>query len=252
MKGVIDVLELQGQREKHRKLINYTKHEGSYIGVRFIMECGMKLNFGPTTITTAAHIFHAFFKETDIKLYDMYLIGATCLVMASKIKNSEVKLRDVINVAHSTLFRGSSPLELTDKYWAMRDAIFQAELLIMRMIKFQFSIPDPFKYLLQYYKTMKAWLSPRDWKDAPLIQNALAFLTDFYHDRTVINYKPEHLAIASLFLTLQCHGVSVPNTGEDDGVAWFSVFDPELTRDKVWEIAERMMDCYDEEPKENS
>lgn len=61
------------------------------------------------------------------------------------MKNAEVKLRDVINVSHGTLFRDSSPLELTDKYWAMRDAIFQAELLIMRMIKFQFSIPDPFK-----------------------------------------------------------------------------------------------------------
>lgn len=41
MKGVIDVLELQGQREKHRKLINYPQHEGSYMGVRFIMECGL-------------------------------------------------------------------------------------------------------------------------------------------------------------------------------------------------------------------
>ena len=78
----------------------------------------------------------------------LQLIGSTGLVMASKIKNAEVKLRGVINVAHSTLFRNSSPLELTDKYWAMRDAIFQAELLIMRMIKFQFSIPDPFKVII--------------------------------------------------------------------------------------------------------
>ena len=104
-----------------------------------------------------------------------------------------------------------------------------------------------FQYLLQYYKTLKAWLNPQDWKEIPLIQNAMAFLTvsancsylcfmssififnfyftlqDFHHDRAVIKYKPEHLAIASLFLTLQCHGVTVPNTGEDDGVAWFSV-----------------------------
>lgn len=65
--------------------------------------------------------------------------------MASKIQDDIVKLRDVINVSHNTLFRASSPLELSDKYWAMRDAIVQAELLIMRMIKFQFSIVDPFK-----------------------------------------------------------------------------------------------------------
>lgn len=38
-----------------------------------MFDLGMKLNFRPTTITTAAHIFHAFFEETDIKLYDMYV-----------------------------------------------------------------------------------------------------------------------------------------------------------------------------------
>lgn len=40
MKDVIDVLELQGQREKHRKVIDYRTQEGNYMGVRYIFECG--------------------------------------------------------------------------------------------------------------------------------------------------------------------------------------------------------------------
>lgn len=44
MKDVIDVLELQGQREKHRKFIDYRHHDGSYMGVRFIFECGSFLS----------------------------------------------------------------------------------------------------------------------------------------------------------------------------------------------------------------
>lgn len=40
MKDVIDVLELQGQREKHRKLIDYRTQEGNYMGIRYIFECG--------------------------------------------------------------------------------------------------------------------------------------------------------------------------------------------------------------------
>lgn len=67
--------------------------------------------------------------------------------MASKIQDDSIKLRDVINVSHGTLFRGSSPLELGDRYWSMRDAIIQAELLIMRMIKFQFATVDPQKVM---------------------------------------------------------------------------------------------------------
>lgn len=251
MKDVIDVLELQGQRENPpRKLIDYKHFDGSYVGVIFIFECGIKLGCQPQTNTTAAYIFHKFFKEADIKNYDVFLIGSTCLYLASKIKDDPLKVRDVINVSYNTLYRTSSPLELSDHYWAMRDAILQAELLIMRMIQFQLSFPDPYKYLLQYYRTLKGWLHPQDWKEVPLIQNAMSFLTDFHHCPAVVDYKAELLAIASLFLALQCYGISVPNTNDDDGVNWFTVFDPDLTRDKLWEITEHMMDSYDNETNE--
>lgn len=50
-----------------------------------------------------------------------------------------------MNVSYSTLHRGSQPLELGDQYWSMRDAIVQAELLIMRMLKFQVTPIHPHK-----------------------------------------------------------------------------------------------------------
>ncbi len=45
MKDVIDVLELQGQREKHRKVIDYRHHTGGFVGVRFMFECGLYFIF---------------------------------------------------------------------------------------------------------------------------------------------------------------------------------------------------------------
>lgn len=60
-----------------------------------------------------------------------------------------------MNVSYSTLHRGSQPLELGDQYWSMRDAIVQAELLIMRMLKFQVTPIHPHKvninHTLIYY-----------------------------------------------------------------------------------------------------
>lgn len=41
--------------------------------------------------------------------------------------------------------RNSSPLELGDEYWAMRDAIVQAELLITRMLNFDLTVVHPHK-----------------------------------------------------------------------------------------------------------
>lgn len=73
------------------------------------------------------------------------LIAASSLYLAGKIKDDPVKIRDVINVAHITLNRGASPLELGDEYWSMRDAIVQAELLIARTLKFDLNIEHPHK-----------------------------------------------------------------------------------------------------------
>lgn len=50
-----------------------------------------------------------------------------------------------MNVSYNTLHRGSQPLDLGDQYWSMRDAIVQAELLIMRMLKFQVTPVHPHK-----------------------------------------------------------------------------------------------------------
>lgn len=52
-----------------------------------------------------------------------------------------------MNVAENTLHRGSQPLELGDQYWSIRDAIVQAELLIMRMLKFQVISTHPHKVI---------------------------------------------------------------------------------------------------------
>lgn len=87
-----------------------------------------------------------------------------------------MKIRDVINVAHSTLNRGSNPLDLGDEYWAMRDGIVQAELLITRMLKFDFSVVHPHKYMLHYMKSLQDWFGPVVWNSLPIAKTSAAFL----------------------------------------------------------------------------
>lgn len=83
------------------------------------------------------------------------VVASTCVYLAGKVKDEALKVRDVMNVANNTLHRGSQPLELGDQYWSMRDAIVQAELLIMRMLKFQV-IPDHPHKVNYYYYSFKA------------------------------------------------------------------------------------------------
>lgn len=254
MKDVIDVLQLQVQREKNRARhppVDYKGQDNSFYGARFIFECGAKLNAHPLTTATAAVLYHKFFKETDSSGYDRFLIASTALYLAGKVKDEPLKVRDVINVSRNTLHRGSSPLDLNEEYWHMRDAIVQAELLVLRMLKFEVTVTHPHKYLLHYLKSLQGWILPDDWKKVPIVEVSYSFLQDLHHDPCILDYNPQHIAIACISLTLQIYGVQVLFTDEEDGTTWHSVFVDDLSKDRLWEIMEKIMDVYKSEPELN-
>lgn len=252
MKNVVDVMSMQHHRgdiqtntSKATPTDYRKKSHNKGLAPRFLFECSIKLCMKPLTTATAAIIFHRFFKEVDNTNYDEFLIASASLYLAGKIKDDPVKIRDVINVAHNTLNRGSSPLELGDEYWSMRDAIVQAELLITRMLKFELNTVHPHKFMLYYMKSLQDWLDTNVWNSFPIAKSAAAFLQDFHHSSIILNYKPEHVAICCLSLALQTYGVQVPSTDEnDDTSTWYHVFVQDLSKEKHWEIIEHIMQVY--------
>lgn len=101
----------------------------------------------------------------------------------------------------------------------------------------------------------------------------MALLQDFHHSSAILDYPPNLIAIACINLSLQIYGVVVPLMDECDQQPWFNVsqqyfytnlylciivslmilllqvFSKDLTRDKLWEIMEKVMAAYDEEPE---
>ncbi|XP_066154073.1 cyclin-Q [Euwallacea fornicatus] len=249
MKDVIDVMELQREKTRRATSVDYRQLEflGGFTPAMFIFECGKKLNAQPLTLATAAVTMHRFFKEVDHSSYCCYLIGASSLYLAGKEKDDPLKIRDIINVAHNTLHRGSSPLEISDEYWSMRDAIVQAEFLIQRILKFEERIVHPHKYMLHYLKSMEGWLGKETWETVPVAKLAAAFLQDFHLDSAVLDYPPQHIAVACISLALQCYGVQLPLMEDLDDEAWYSVFVKDLQKDKHWEIMEKIMEVFNKE-----
>ncbi|CAH0551064.1 unnamed protein product [Brassicogethes aeneus] len=251
MKDVIDVMELQNTKQRRNPLLDYKKLDFNkgFTPARFIFECGIKLHGQPLTLATASILMHRFFKEVDPSQYDPFLIAASSLYLAGKVKDDPLKIRDIINVAHNTLHRGSSPLEIGEEYWNMRDAIVQAELLIMRVLKFEVSISHPHKYMLHYLKSLEGWLEKEQWYNLPIAKVSAAFLQDFHHDPSILEYTPQHIAICCISLALQFYGVQLPLIEDGDDESWFTVFVKDLQKDQHWEIMEKIMDVYNVEPE---
>ena len=53
--------------------IHYARSDERYVGARFIMECGRKLNVEAITTATAIHLFHNFFQGISQIDYDQYV-----------------------------------------------------------------------------------------------------------------------------------------------------------------------------------
>lgn len=231
-----------------KKPVDYRKKNLKGMPERFLFECAIKLSMQPLTSAMAAVLFHRFYRETDESEYDPYMIASSCLYLAGKIKDHPVKIRDVINVAYSTINRGSQPLELGDEYWSMRDTIVQAELFITRILKFEMATVHPHKYMLHYMKSLQDWFGVKQWNSLPVAKTAASFLQDFHHSAKILDHKPDHVAVSCLALAFQSYGVQVPLTDDvDETTAWYNIFCTDLTREKHWEIMEDIVEVYNTE-----
>ena len=135
-----------------------------------------------------------------------------------------LKLRDVINVTQTTLKKNNEPLDLNDEYYAIREAIVQAELLLLRMINFKVQVEHPHKYLLHYLKSLKEWFSPDVWERYPVAETSWSILQDFYHDPSVVRLDNALISLACIKVALQSFGIAVPYSKIDK--PWHSVFHP--------------------------
>lgn len=167
------------------------------------------------------------------------------MLLATKVNEDPIRLKDVINVSQVTLDRESSLNELGNDAWilSIRDTIVQTELFIMRVLHFDPSVKLPHPYLLNYLNTLENWLDDDTISQTPISKCSISLLQDFYVNPCIVEYEPEHVAAACLSLTFQIYGLKVP--GMDDTDTWFKAFVPEMTIEQAWEIIDQILRVYE-------
>ena len=141
-------------------------------------------------------------------------MACSCMYVAGKEENDHLRLRDLINVALRTLKKINEPLSLEHEYYATREAIVQAELFLLRMIKFETRFEHPHKYLLHYLKSMKEWFSPEVWNKYPIAKTSWSIMLDFHHHPSVLTLDKSLISLSCIKLALQSYGIAVPYDGQ--------------------------------------
>jgi hypothetical protein len=229
-------------------LIDYRKGNNDlYLGARFVFECGIKLELQPTTIATAAVLYHRFFSKTSARTYDVCTIGATSVFLACKVENEKRRMRDIINVVQQSIERDAELLDMDEKYFTYKNGIVQTELFMMRILEFQVNYVHPHRYLVHYLRELQHWMGYENVCNNTIFRTAWSFLQDFHHDPSVINYKPQELAIAAIQLSLHCFGATVPGDKPKSKKSWKTVFYSDFDEDTHLDIMSKMLDAYDKE-----
>lgn len=227
----ITSISSMGEKKRHFKIVH------------FMMEAGVKLQANSVLLATAARIYHRFFMHNSLDDYDPYLIATSCLYLAGKVEEENLRLRDVINVCYRTMYSDKPALDIGSTYWALREAVTQCELVLLRALKFHVSFIHPHKYLLHYIKSLYDWMHPTVVEKFPIGRTAWGILRDSYHGSLSLRYDPEHIAVAALYLSMHSFGIEVPSS-QDAEYQWWEALVEDLRIERIRRICKEIMEVY--------
>ena len=214
--------------------------------IRFMSEAGHKLRMKPVSLATAAMVYHKIV-DTDStwKSFDPYLIATTSIYLASKIEEDHAKIRDVVNVCYRCMHPDLPPLDMGTTYNALKDSVAHCELFLLRMLKFHVTFEHPHKYLLYFLDSLEKWLAPDKQSTKDIVaMTAWGLLTDSYHGNMCLRYTAKDIAVATLYLALQCYGVEVPCNKESE-LPWYEAFVEGIKIQTIRKIIGELIDLYD-------
>jgi protein BUR2 len=120
-------------------------------GVNFIIQVGMQLNVPQMTIYAAATFLHRFYMRFSTKRFHYYDIAGSCLFLATKVEESNRRLRDVAIACTKVASKKPNMVvdEQSEDYWRWRETIIYDEELVLEAVCFDLSLESPYEYLMK-------------------------------------------------------------------------------------------------------
>ncbi|KAF2077716.1 hypothetical protein CYY_000963 [Polysphondylium violaceum] len=204
-------------------------------GAEILQEAGILLELPQSTIVTSQIIFQRFFSRQSFRQFDVKTIALGCLFVSCKFTNSLRKIRDLLNTfTHIWQKRENLPVEYIDTtkqhYWDLKGDVIAAEFEILREFGFMVSVDYPHKYILNYMKLLD--------KSTELAQKSWNYLNDSMRTTVAIQYRPEAIAAASIFLASRVLAEKLP----EEPYPWWELFD--TTRSEIDLISYEINNLY--------
>jgi hypothetical protein len=150
------------------------------------------------------------------------MMATCCLFLAGKVEETPKKCKDLVKIAkqylekqnlkkHSDMFTEESVKE-----------IMIYERILLQTIKFDLQVDHPYGYLVKYAKSLKGDQE----KIRSLVQMAWGFINDSYCTTLCLQWEPEIIAIALMYLSSKLSKLEITDwiDKKDTNPNWWDQF----------------------------
>lgn len=212
-------------------------------GARFLMECGMQMGLRHETMATGVVFYHRFYMFHSFNEFPRYVTATCCLFLAGKVEETPKKCKDIVKAARAWL--ESKNLKAHAEHFSdesIKD-IMVHERILLQTIKFDLQVDHPYGYLLKYAKTLKG----NQEQINSMVQMAWTFINDSFCTTLCLQWEPEIIAIALMYLTSKLSKLEVTDwtsKSETKSLNWWDQFVEGLRIDILEDICHQILDLY--------
>ncbi|OLP95992.1 Cyclin-related protein FAM58A [Symbiodinium microadriaticum] len=166
---------------------------------RLMWTVAADLGMDTVATATAAHFFQRFCLSERQGDFDPHRLAIACVWLASKVRESPCRLRDIVNSFEIFLDRVQDEKGMPmEAYWALRDDVVTYEQVLLRAMGFDVELTPAYAYLTEF-----AWLLSSESNDAPVLSLAWTLLNDAFRSEVCAMASPDRLALSCLLLSFE-------------------------------------------------
>jgi len=203
----------------------------------FVQKLGIVLKVPQITIASAIVFFHRFYCKYSFEEKNIESVAYACLFLASKVEESPIKLRDLIQIMYQEKKKMKVSVDSPEfNYW--RKEILEKERNVLQTLGFDFQIEHPYSNMLAKVKQLQHEHQKR------LAQFSWNFINDSLRTTLCIQYDPKDIASTSIYLASKYLQSSCSVKGGD----WLDVLDCPM--ETIERISNQILDLYDQTTKQ--
>ncbi|OCF42707.1 cyclin-dependent protein kinase regulator [Kwoniella heveanensis CBS 569] len=222
-------------------------------GCMLIQEAGIMLDLPQSTMATAQVIFHRFYYVSSMYSFGVNDISISALFLSTKLCETPVRLRDLINTYLFLLARIEHLLNLPsdrpfnvpgfhdEVFWEWKDVITASEMQILKRLGFNMQVDLPYSHMINYLKILDLVF------EDDVAQMCWSILNDLLLTPMYAIHPPHTLACVSILLATRLKRIPLPE-------GWYILFDAEWN--DIWSCCGHVMNLWNDwtvtEPSQRS